>query len=124
MGIFLQGEDSRGDHGLGRLVEFRLKAPPGTTSSSITTHTSSGQRNCALWASQTLEVGYTCAMPRREDHEVHKRTCGGVGPKKKTFLLLLYLRLSLGAGGPNSDNTVTFIAYVLYSLVEASPLCM
>ena len=21
---------------------------------------------------QTSEVGYTCAMPRREDHEVHK----------------------------------------------------
>ena len=29
-----------------------FKAPPGTTSSSITTHTPSGQRNCALWASQ------------------------------------------------------------------------
>ena len=52
MRIFLEGEDSRGDHGLGSLVEFRFKAPPGTTSSSITTHTSSGQRNCALWASQ------------------------------------------------------------------------
>ena len=31
----------------------RAKALPGTTSSSITTHTSSsGQRNCASWASQ------------------------------------------------------------------------
>ena len=50
--IFLEGEDSRGDHGLGRLVEFRFKAPPGTTSSSITTHTPSGQRNCASWGSQ------------------------------------------------------------------------
>ena len=26
MGIFLEGEDSRGDHDLGRLVEFRFKA--------------------------------------------------------------------------------------------------
>ena len=52
MGIFLEGEDSRGDHGLGRLVQFRFKAPPGTASSSITTHTPSGQRNCASWASQ------------------------------------------------------------------------
>ena len=52
MGISFEGEDSRGDHGLGRLVEFRFKAPPGSTSSSITTHTSSGQRNCAPWASQ------------------------------------------------------------------------
>jgi len=31
----------------------------------------------------TSEVGYTPAMPRREDHEVHKstRTCGGIGKK-------------------------------------------
>ena len=50
--IFPEGEDPRGDHGLGRLAEFRFKAPPGTTSSSITTHTPSGQRNCASWASQ------------------------------------------------------------------------
>ena len=52
VGIFLEGEDSRGEHGLGRLVEFRFKAPPGTTSSAITTHTASGQRNCASWTSQ------------------------------------------------------------------------
>ena len=42
MGIFLEGEDSCADHGLGRLEGFRFKAPPGTTSSSITTHTPSG----------------------------------------------------------------------------------
>jgi len=52
VGIFLEREDCHGDHGLGRLVEFRFKAPPGTTSSSITTHTLSGQRNCASRASQ------------------------------------------------------------------------
>jgi hypothetical protein len=52
VGIFREGEDSRGDHDLGRLVDFRFKAPPGTTSSSITTYTSSGQRNCASRASQ------------------------------------------------------------------------
>ena len=38
VGIFPKGEDSRGDHGLGRLVEFRFKGPPGITSSYITTH--------------------------------------------------------------------------------------
>jgi len=38
VGIFPEGEDSRGDHGLGRLVEFRFKGLPGTTSSYITTH--------------------------------------------------------------------------------------
>jgi hypothetical protein len=36
--FFPEGEDSRGDHGLGRLVEFRFKGPPGTPSSYITTH--------------------------------------------------------------------------------------
>jgi len=34
----LKGEDFRGDHGLGRLIEFRFKGPPGTRSSHITTH--------------------------------------------------------------------------------------
>ena len=38
VGIFPEGEDSHGDHGLGRLVEFRFKGPPDTTSSYITTH--------------------------------------------------------------------------------------
>jgi len=37
-GIFPEGEISCGDHGLGRLVEFRFKGRPGTTSSYITTH--------------------------------------------------------------------------------------
>jgi len=36
----------------------------------------------------TSEVGYTPAMPRREDHEVHKRACGGIGPKKNIILLI------------------------------------
>jgi len=38
VGIFPEGEDSQGDHGLGRLVEFRFKGPPVSTSSYITTH--------------------------------------------------------------------------------------
>jgi len=38
MVIFPEGENFRGDHGLGRLVEFRVKGPAGTTSSYITTH--------------------------------------------------------------------------------------
>jgi len=37
VGIFPEGENFRGDHGLGSLVEFRFKGPPGTTSSYITT---------------------------------------------------------------------------------------
>jgi len=38
VGIFPEGEDSRGDHGMSRLIEIRFKGPPGTTSSYITTH--------------------------------------------------------------------------------------
>ena len=52
VGIFLQGENSRYDHRLDRLLEFRFKAPPGTTSSFFTTHTPSAKRNCTSWASQ------------------------------------------------------------------------
>jgi hypothetical protein len=35
-GFFLEGEDPRGDHGLGSLVELRFKAPPGISYSYIT----------------------------------------------------------------------------------------
>jgi len=38
VGIFPEGEHSCGDHGLGRLVEYRFKGPRGTTSSYNTTH--------------------------------------------------------------------------------------
>jgi hypothetical protein len=71
VGIFPEGEDTRGDHGLGRLVEFRFKGPPGTPSSYITTHII-GTTELRLMGVPTSEVGYTTAMPRREDHEVPK----------------------------------------------------
>jgi len=38
VGIFLERDDSRSYYGLGRLVEFMFKGPPGTPSSYITTH--------------------------------------------------------------------------------------
>jgi len=38
VGIISEEEDSCGGHGLGRVVEYRFKGPPGTTSFSITTH--------------------------------------------------------------------------------------
>ena len=83
MGIFLEGEDSHGDHGLGRLVEFRFKATPGTTSSSITTHhqdnltTPHGRPNLRsrLHSCHAQEGG-----PRSP-----QRTCGGTGPQKKNL---------------------------------------
>jgi hypothetical protein len=37
-GFLLEGEDSNDDHGLGSLVKFRFKAPPGTSYSYITIH--------------------------------------------------------------------------------------
>ena len=78
MGIFPEGEDSRGDHGLGRLVEFRFKGPPGTTSSYITTHTSSGQRNCTSWASQPQKSVTFLPCPGGRTTK-STRTCGGIG---------------------------------------------
>jgi len=77
MAISHKGEDSRGDHGLGRLVEFRFKGPPGTPSSYITTHII-GTTNCASWASQPQ----TPAMPRGKTTK-STRTRGGIGPPKK-----------------------------------------
>ena len=53
VGIFFEGEISRGDHGHGRSVEFTFKTPRGAKSASITTHTPSEQHKCASCASQT-----------------------------------------------------------------------
>ena len=78
MGIFPEGEDSHGDPGLGRLVEFRFMGPPGTSSSYITTHIIRTTYP-RLMGVPTSEVGYTSAMPRREDHEVHKDMWGHWG---------------------------------------------
>jgi hypothetical protein len=51
-GLFLEGEDSHGDHGLGSLVELRLR-PLLVLHIRVSPSTSSGQRNCASWASQS-----------------------------------------------------------------------
>jgi len=84
--IFPEGEDSRDDHGLGRLVEFRFKAllalhPP------ISPLTSSGQRNRASWASQPQNsVTLLPCLGGRTTKST--RTCGGIGPKKKSLYRL------------------------------------
>ena len=39
----------------------------------------------------TSEVGYTPAMSRREDHEVHKRTCVGIGGGGEKKYIRFYL---------------------------------
>jgi hypothetical protein len=55
-GNFLEREESLDVHCVGKLVEFRFKAPPGTTSSSITTHTQSGERNYTSCSSQNQKA--------------------------------------------------------------------
>ena len=108
VGIFPEGEDSRGDHGLGKLVEFRFKGPPGTPSSyinlglrallalhaPISPLASSGQRNCASWSSQTQKSVTLLPCPGGRTTK-STRTCGGIGPQKnisiiRTVLILRY----------------------------------
>ena len=80
MGIFPEGEDSRSDHGLGRLVEFRFKGPPDTTSP-ISPLTSSGQRNCASWASQP-QKSVTLLPCLGGKTTKSTRTCGALDKNK------------------------------------------
>jgi hypothetical protein len=51
--FFFEGEDSHGDHGLGSLVELRLR-PLLVLHIHTSPATSSGQRNCASWVSVTF----------------------------------------------------------------------
>jgi len=43
----------------------------------------------------TSEVGYTAAMPRREDHEVHKDMWGHWTKEKHFFIFILLLKGSI-----------------------------
>jgi len=54
----------------------------------------------------TSEDGYIPAMPRREDYEVHKRTCGGVGKKNS---IPLYLLLMLYDDIPSGNRIWKFV---------------
>ena len=58
-----------------------FKGPSGTTSPYITTHI--WTTLLRLMGVPTSAVGYTAAMPRREDHEVHKDTWWGHWTNKK-----------------------------------------
>ena len=96
----LKGKIPRSEHGLGRLVEFMFKAPPSTTSSSITTHTPSGQRNCASWASQPQKSGTLLQYPGGRTTKStkdmwrhwgagrwHSWVCGCVGVRRMVCML-------------------------------------
>jgi hypothetical protein len=61
----------------------------------------------------TSEVGYTPAMSRREDHEVHKRTCGGIEKK-----IRLTQKSSSKRGGSNVNTNNKFYLLHVYNRIE------
>jgi hypothetical protein len=66
----------------GQLVEVRFKVPPGTTRSHIPSSlTSSGQRNCALWAPQP-QKSVTLRIQPGGGTTKSTWTCGGIGWEK------------------------------------------
>ena len=78
-----------GSLGVKGLVEFRFKAPPVTTSSSITTHTPSGQRNCASWASQLQKSVTLLPCPGGRNTKPTKGHVVALD-QKKLFVLTLW----------------------------------
>ena len=64
---------------------FRLKVPPGISSSCISPLTSSGQRSHASWASQPQKSATLSPQPGGKPRKF-TRKCGGVGKKNCTTL--------------------------------------
>jgi len=62
---------------------FRLKAPPGISSSCISPLTSSGQRPRASWASQPQKSATLSPQPGGKTTKFIW-TCGGIGEKKNS----------------------------------------
>jgi hypothetical protein len=81
------------------LVEFRFKAPPGTSYSYITS-TSSGQRNCASWASQPQKSVTFRPQPGRETTKSIRDIWWHW--KKDWFKMSFILALDLEANKANS----------------------
>ena len=66
---------------------FRLKAPPGISSSCISPLTSSGQRSRASWASQCQKSATLSPQPGGKPWKFI-RTCGGIeGGRKKNSMI-------------------------------------
>ena len=104
--IFLEGEDSRGDHGLGRLGLRPLLAlhPP---LSQLTHHrdnvTAPNRR-------PNLRSRLHSCHAQEGGPQSPQRTCGGIGGKKKMFLdwlAFLYSRFSL----PQMQNALWFLFF-------------
>ena len=103
VGIFPEGEDSRGDHGLGRTL-LALHPP-------ISPLASSGQRNCASWTSQPQKTVtlLPCPAPRSPRGHV------GALDKKNIILyyVILYLYIII------IYHNVSFHIYIIYVINHA-----
>jgi hypothetical protein len=75
--FFLEGEDSHGYHGLGSLVELRLR-PLLVLHIHVSPSTSSGQRNCTSWASKP-QKSVTLQPQLGGDTTKPIGICGGIG---------------------------------------------
>jgi hypothetical protein len=68
-GFFLEGEYSHGDHGLGSLVELRLR-PLLVLHIHVSPSTSTGQRNWASWASHEVHKGHVVALEKKNENSM------------------------------------------------------
>jgi len=66
----------------------------------------------------TSEVGYTSAMPRREDHEVHKDMWGHWGGKKKSETEFNTFSMTYHWIHTEIIQFYTFGSYVLFFVVH------
>jgi hypothetical protein len=92
-GFFLEGDDYHGNHGLGSLVELRLR-PLLVLHIHISPSTSSGQRNCASWASQPQTLVTLRPQPGGETTKSERDMWWHWGkniPRMFPILLLPYL---------------------------------
>ena len=75
--VFLAEKDSRSGHGV-VVSRFMLKASWCFIFLHVTTHTPSGQRSRASWASQTQKSATLSPQPGEKPRKF-VRTCGGIG---------------------------------------------
>jgi hypothetical protein len=90
--FFLEGEDSHGDHGVGSLVELRFKAPPGDHIHKSPS-TSSGQRNCASWESESQKSVTLRPQPGEETTKSIRDMWWHWGKKYVWKMILVILEL-------------------------------
>ena len=75
-----------------QVSRFRLKSPPGISSSCISPLTSSGQRSRASWTSQPQKSATLSPQPGGKPRKF-VRTCGGIGQKQKKNLSFYYMSI-------------------------------